>query len=161
MSEQQDLGSRSLKSTPWQILLCDKCQTFPIISQPFSLWSAGTLKKVIFPLKDNRDPERLCTQGSHLQGQPEHSFPWPAGSSAMQGCSLPLEYQIRTACSKKVFEGAFIRAFQASDMKRSTIKSADGFFNARQILEACCASILQPRCWLRDFHVVLQQQLRL
>lgn len=42
----------------WQILFCDKCQTFPIISQAFSLWSAGTLKKVIFLLKEDQDPER-------------------------------------------------------------------------------------------------------
>lgn len=46
------------KCTLGQILFCDKCQTFPITSQPFSLWSAGTLKKVIFLFKGAQDVER-------------------------------------------------------------------------------------------------------
>lgn len=58
MPEQQDLGSRILKCALRQILFCDKCQTFPIISQPFSSWSAGPLKKVLFLLRGAQDVER-------------------------------------------------------------------------------------------------------
>lgn len=88
-------------------------------------------------------------------GQPEPNCnpPQPAGSfacgrAAKSAASIP----DRNHLLRKVFEGAFVRAFQILYVKRNTISSADGFFNTRLVVHL-------RRGRAVDSHAVLQQQL--
>lgn len=155
-SWQQDFEKHSLTNAPlWQ--MPDVSHHFPA----FQFMVCWHTQESYFSTEGQLGPRMPVHIGLPSAGAARAQCPLASRELYHAGLQFATWIPDKNCLLRKVFEEAFIRAFQASYTKSNTIKSADGFFNTRQMLEACCTSLLQPRCWPRDFHVMLQHQLHL
>lgn len=155
-SWQQDFEKHSLTNAPlWQ--MPDVSHHFPA----FQFMVCWHTQESYFSTEGQLGPRMPVHIGLPSAGAARAQCPLASRELYHAGLQFATWIPDKNCLLRKVFEEAFIRAFQASYTKSNTIKSADGFFNTRQMLEACCTSLLQPRCWPRDFHAMLQHQLHL
>lgn len=99
----------------------------PDVSQPFTLWSAGALKKVIFLLKGAQDVERPWTRGSHWY-RTIRAWLSPQPGELCRAAEAATWTPDSSRLLREVFEEAF-KSLPTPSVRRTLISSADGVFN--------------------------------